>query len=385
MITVRCAAVAALCLAFSVHAGAQHLYLGAEQLIEANGADIDVPGYSVPSTADWNNDGLEDLIVGEGSGTATPKVRVYLNYGAAANPQFYTFFYAQSAGADLTVTGGGCLGLFPRVLYWDADSRKDLLVGLADGTVRIYLNDNTDDDPEFDGGAFLQVGPAGSKTDIGVGLRATPTAADWNNDGRKDLIVGALDGKIRIFLNAGTDTEPDFICETFAQDGGADLTVPSSRSSPVICDLDNDGRKDILTGNTDGQLLLYANVGTDAAPSFSGYVEIEADGVPIDLSSTRSRPFVCDWSDDGRLDVLIGDSDGLVRLFPNVLGDLNCDGALDNFDIDAFVLALTSASNVPPFGEYYGVYPSGDAMRADINGDGTVNNFDVDPFVALLS
>ena len=385
MITVRRAAVAALCLAFSVHAGAQHLHLGAEQLVEAGGADIGVPGYSVPSTADWNNDGLEDLIVGEGSGTATPKVRVYLNFGTAADPQFSTFFYAQSEGADLTVTGGGCLGLSPRVVYWDADSRKDLLVGLADGTVRVYLNNNTGDDPEFDGGDFLQAGPTGYKTNIGVGSRATPTVADWNNDGRKDLIVGALDGKIRIYLNEGTDTEPDFVGQTSAQDGGADLVVPSGRSSPVVRDLDNDGNKDILTGNTNGQLLLYSNAGTDVAPSFSGYVAIEADGVPIDLSSTRSRPFVCDWGDDGRLDVLIGSSDGLVRLFPSVLGDMNCDGTLDSFDIDAFVLALASASNILPFDEYYDVYASCDGMRADVNGDGSVNNFDIDPFVLLLS
>ncbi|MGE0480811.1 MAG: hypothetical protein AB7Q17_10115 [Phycisphaerae bacterium] len=63
----------------------------------------------------------------------------------------------------------------------------------------------------------------------------------------------------------------------------------------------------------------------------------------------------------------------------HVLGDANCDGAVNNFDIDAFVLAL-----IDPAG--YGlVFPTCDlACANDINGDGTVNNFDIDPFVVCM-
>jgi len=52
---------------------------------------------------------------------------------------------------------------------------------------------------------------------------------------------------------------------------GSDLTVPGKRSSPIVIDLDMDDRKDILAGNTDGQLLFYRNIGTDAEPIFSDY------------------------------------------------------------------------------------------------------------------
>ena len=67
------------------------------------------------------------------------------------------------------------------------------------------------------------------------------------------------------------------------------------------------------------------------------------------------------------------------------LGDVNCDCGIDNFDIDAFVLALTSANHEPPFDDYNAVYPDCNGMLADINEDGTVNNFDIDPFVDLLT
>ena len=63
-------------------------------------------------------------------------------------------------------------------------------------------------------------------------------------------------------------------------------------------------------------------------------------------------------------------------------GDLNCDGVVDNFDIDQFVLALTSA---PDFTAYYNAYPDCDALLADCNWDGIVSNFDIDPFVDLLT
>ena len=61
------------------------------------------------------------------------------------------------------------------------------------------------------------------------------------------------------------------------------------------------------------------------------------------------------------------------------LGDLNCDGAVNSFDIDAFVLALTDPA------AYAIAFPDCDINLADINADGAVNSFDIDPFVALLT
>lgn len=313
-------------LALAAPAGAQ-LNLGPEELVQAAGSDLVVREYSVPCYFDWDNDGRADLIVGDGGASISdPAVRVYLNVGTASAPQFGGYSLAQSDGQDLTYQGSWCLpcsytcmGLFPRVVYWDADDRKDLIVGQTDGTVVLYTNVGGDDAPTFDAGTVLQFGPAGAKTDIDVGSRATPTVADWNSDGRKDLVVGAYDGKVHLFINAGSDAAPDFPAETFAQFGAGDLVVPGSRSSPAVRDLDGDGKKDLLAGNTDGQLLFYPNTGTDADPSFTTVAPVEADGVAIDLpGSPRSRPFVCDWTGDGLADVLVGAGDGKVHLYQGV-------------------------------------------------------------------
>jgi hypothetical protein len=75
------------------------------------------------------------------------------------------------------------MGAYPRVVDWNEDGRKDLLIGEAGGKVALFTNIGTDAAPIFDAGVFLQVGPPGSKTDINVGARATPNVVDWDNDG----------------------------------------------------------------------------------------------------------------------------------------------------------------------------------------------------------
>jgi hypothetical protein len=64
---------------------------------------------------------------------------------------------------------------------------------------------------------------------------------------------------------------------------------------------------------------------------------------------------------------------------PWTAGDLNCDGLINAFDIDPFVLALTDPAA-------YGLaYPNCDFLLADTDGDGLVNACDIDPFVILLT
>jgi hypothetical protein len=287
--------------------------------IQAGGVNLSVTGYSVPSMADWDSDGASDLIVGEKTTAGEGKVRVYRNSGTDEAPVFGAFVYAKSGGSDLSVPGGGCLGVFPRLYDWDADGLGDLVLGLADGTVQVALNNGTETEPQFAAPQAVEFGAPGAKVPIDVGLRATLDIYDWNNDLRDDLIVGGYDGKVHVFLNAADWDTPDFRSDNVVLDGSTELVVPSGRASVAVTDLDWDGRKDLVVGNTDGQLLLYANTGTDAEPAFSGYQLLRSAGVAIDLPETpRTRPFAWDYNSDGYTDLLVGSADGLVRLYLGV-------------------------------------------------------------------
>ena len=70
---------------------------------------------------------------------------------------------------------------------------------------------------------------AGDKPiDIGGIGYAAPFVGDFDMDGRRDLLIGQFrDGKMRIFLNAGTDEQPKFGEYVWFQDGAETGRVPT--------------------------------------------------------------------------------------------------------------------------------------------------------------
>jgi len=67
----------------------------------------------------------------------------------------------------------------------------------------------------------------GKAIDVPIG-HLVPCALDWNADGKKDLIVGVFQGgKIRLYLNQGTDAAPAFKNFSTLQAGGAEISLPS--------------------------------------------------------------------------------------------------------------------------------------------------------------
>ncbi len=91
------------------------------------------------------------------------------------------------------------------------------------------------------------------------------------------------------------------------------------------------------------------------------------------MGATNSSRTYCGWNiDDLRLTAL-------ECTAPWLLGDLNCDGAVNFGDINPFVLALTNPSG------YAAAFPDCNIMNADINQDGRLDFGDINPFVRLLT
>ncbi|MEW6602532.1 MAG: VCBS repeat-containing protein [Nitrospirota bacterium] len=206
---------------------------------------------------------------------------------------------------------------------WNSDGRHDLLVGDTEGKVLVFLNTNTDSHPILSGGKYVLA----AGIDIDVGERATPVTADWNSDGKKDLLAGSMDGSIRVFLNEGSDSEPVLRFPYLLQEGGRDFSL-GSRSAPRIFDWDGDGLRDILAGEMEGHVYLLLNTGTGDAPVFkrAGKLFLRDGNViryPDQEGNSRSRLFIADWNNDGRNDLLLGGKDGRVILFKSASGPSN--------------------------------------------------------------
>jgi chitodextrinase len=80
-------------------------------------------------------------------------------------------------------------------------------------------------------------------------------------------------------------------------EAGGPIVGGGGASVPFVVDWDNDGNKDLLLAGGDGSIALYQNVGTDAAPQFSGSTPIMADGTAIAVPGP-SFVFVVDWDGD---------------------------------------------------------------------------------------
>jgi hypothetical protein len=87
--------------------------------IRAGDKKLDVPATSPsPTSADWDGDGLFDLLLGSGDGS----VRYYRNQGTKGNPRFSDFEVLLS-DAELQDDSKVC------VVDWDLDGKLDLVVG----------------------------------------------------------------------------------------------------------------------------------------------------------------------------------------------------------------------------------------------------------------
>lgn len=153
-----------------------------------------------PAAWDFNNDGLVDAIVGEGSYSANA-VHLLLNKGSNARPVFNEenrFYLAYGDGKE---------HLTPTVVDFNGDGFADVLASNRTGTVGVYLNPGASWKPgqEF---KWKQDITFGSATTLG-GL-CTVCAADMNGDGLFDLLIGNTQGRVLLAMNRGTKGQPKF-------------------------------------------------------------------------------------------------------------------------------------------------------------------------------
>ena len=271
--------------------------------------------------------------------------RLFKNVGTASHPRFeerdassgapYTEgFHPMDAVRQNSV----------RAADWNNDARMDLIAGDTDGYVWLFRNLAGRRAPLFAAGERLQAAGApvkvyGEEPEARAAGYARPDVVDWNADGRKDLLVADGRGWLTLFLNHGSDAAPALRRGHRVSANGQPIDG-TSRGSVHVTDFNNDGRKDLLLGmvgegpsraydwppllpdrTRERGILYYPNVGTDAAPVLGAprWVKIGLEEAPADLLRPNLGDFV-DWDGDGARDLIVCEFENFCQMFRNTTG-----------------------------------------------------------------
>jgi len=292
------------------------------------------PGmHSCPTFRDIDNDGDEDLFIGDADGT----VHFYLNTGDSQSPLFVR---QEGSYVETGVTNE----VYPEFMDIDGDWDFDLFVGKHDGTISFYRNTGTPqvaawtlESAEYVGidaglGARVRFANVDGDSDVDMfvtnddglfffyqndgtanspvwnemtshylnildfGLHSAPTAGDFDRDGDFDLLIGTND--VYMLRNTGTPQEPawEWLGSKVVDPGG-------NWHVPELVDIDGDGDLDLFVGSNDGDLYYYENIGVPATAPWN-LVTTNYHGIDLGTNSHVSASFA-DINGDGDFDMFV--------------------------------------------------------------------------------
>lgn len=196
---------------------------------------------------DWNNDGYDDILVGDRNGYVS-----YFERNSDGSLKAYVRLKSGGAAIDAGYNSA------PDFVDWDNDGDLDMLVGsYYNSTIRLYVNTGTISAYKFDGYTDLKIGTYTPKY-----AGSYPSFYDMNDDGLFDIVIGGISAKFHYFENTGTLGNPDFASDSPLKYGNGNIAkTPTAYSRPEIADWNNDGFPDIISGAASSNDFVYLYLG----------------------------------------------------------------------------------------------------------------------------
>lgn len=300
-----------------------------------------------PEAVDWDGDGLVDLLCGvwhpsryvegdlrelrpRGAYTELSGHIYWLrNVGTREAPRY-------AAPVALAADTGTLSGLgipLSRSVDWDGDGDLDLLVAYYDASIRYYENTGTRTSPRLvDRGLLEADGVPISSAEV---FRPDPVVADLDGDGDLDLVTAGHGRAVFWFENTGTRTAPRLVNRgPLLVEAQPDTPLHLGNIiTPMVFDVNGDGRPDMLAGVEPGMFMWAENVGSRERPIYAAAQPLlDVHGAPVQLYAKdlglsmwgtledwdeRTSPVPVDWDGDGLWDIVTNTMSGRVYWLRN--------------------------------------------------------------------
>ncbi len=269
---------------------------------------------------DLNNDDARELLIGD---VSFEHITMLENGGSCGNDWMN--------GQDLDFPNYDIpaeMPIFPAPFYLDLnnDGRKDFVAAPNNNVSAVdtenvwyYINSNNNDFPIFQ----LQQRDLFVGEMVDLGTSSNPTFADVTGDGLLDLVVGNFskyipggtkEPRLYLFENVGSANAPAF---KLLDDNWLNFIQYGSTThnlSPTFGDIDGDGDQDLLVGEQWGSLFFAEN--TAGAGNPMNFETVQAAYQELDVRNTP-RPTLFDFNQDGLMDIIIGEANGILNYFEN--------------------------------------------------------------------
>jgi hypothetical protein len=326
-----------------IAAGGDPLFAPPRVITEERGLPIHAACYATGGVtyADWDGDGDHDLLFQDVTNRPLDGGRLMFaeNFGSRAEPKFLMPI------PILRINDS------PQVLDWNDDGLIDLIAGgeffeNVNKQSRGSLGDSRGSlrESALDRGAihdFRGTTAGGSRVpraknfpqlvSHGRAQQMQPemlghwaASADWNGDGKLDLVRG-MTSHVQVFINKGTTLHPSFEPGVNLQAAGRDIDLPNwldltadpptdrgpqgmgeaehSWLNPTIIDFDRDGDLDLFVTSQRWQTLYFENIGSRTKPVLAKPREVRYRGNAQEFS-WRSKVSLGDIDADGVTDLV---------------------------------------------------------------------------------
>jgi len=251
-----------------LEAGGERIHVQPGYRLDIQGPFESRWGYTCPTVADWNGDGLPDILMSD----STARHQVYLNIGTPTEPRL-------AMGRPLYLDGLDLHGMW-RVKPGVGEMGRRMAYVALDDDDEFHLYWRVDDYHVEEGGKLrLEDGsPIGANfLSAGGTGRVKINLVDWDLDGELDLLLGTpkhgsvpdpikglpqslgLPGAAVLFLkNVGTGESPRFKFPVILRFGEENLFIGHHACGPTAASFKKGTGPDLVVGNEDGRFLFYS-------------------------------------------------------------------------------------------------------------------------------